>query len=504
MAKLANLARMSTSTTGTGTITLGSAVTGFLSFASAGVTDGQTVSYAIEDGNSREVGRGVYTSSGTTLTRSVLVSTNSNSAINLSGNAQVFLSALAEDFAPTGTTSGRLVRYTDTNGTLGQTTGIYEDGSGNLGVGTTAPTSKATLSNNTANLPTPTAGTILHLGGADSSSARIVIDSFGTSVSSNLTGRRARGTASSPSAVQTGDQLINFAAFGYGAAGYSSGTRGGFIIEAAENWTDSAQGTYSYMTTTPTGSSTFAIRFFISSSGNIGLGGTTSPSYLLTLSTDSAAKPSTNTWTISSDVRLKENIISADLARCWDIVKGIPLKRYTWRSDVYTQKAVSDRSKLGWIAQDVQPFFGRAVDTYKFEKVAVEDGVETYEEQATEERTITREVQDIEMRGGAAVLVAKTVTSKTTEPVFDNVAIVDEQGNPVVDADGLQLFHKVPRMITKTRPKMRVDTIDDCLSLNADQIYAAMYGALQLAMARIENLENALGQFVSHIESQSP
>lgn len=97
MAVLANLARMTTATTGTGTLTLGSAVSGFLTFAAAGITNGQTVSYAIEDGANREVGRGVYSTSGTTLTRTVLKSTNSNAAISLSGNAQVFITALAED-----------------------------------------------------------------------------------------------------------------------------------------------------------------------------------------------------------------------------------------------------------------------------------------------------------------------------------------------------------------------------------------------------------------------
>lgn len=98
MAKLYNLARMTTATTGTGTITLGSAVSSFLSFADAGVQDGETVTYAIQDGSQREIGRGVYTASGTTLTRSVLKSTNSNSSLNLSGSAQVFITPAAEDF----------------------------------------------------------------------------------------------------------------------------------------------------------------------------------------------------------------------------------------------------------------------------------------------------------------------------------------------------------------------------------------------------------------------
>lgn len=98
MAKLTNLAKMSTGTTGTGTITLLAAVTGFLSFNGSGVLDGDVVSYGITDGNESEVGVGVYTHSGTTLSRSVIKSTNSNNALSLSGNAQVFVTPLASDF----------------------------------------------------------------------------------------------------------------------------------------------------------------------------------------------------------------------------------------------------------------------------------------------------------------------------------------------------------------------------------------------------------------------
>ena len=94
---LVDLARMTTATTGTGTITLGSAVSGYLSFAGAGVSDGDTVTYGIIDGTSREVGRGIYTTAGTTLTRNVLSSTNSNNPITLSGGAHVFVTASADD-----------------------------------------------------------------------------------------------------------------------------------------------------------------------------------------------------------------------------------------------------------------------------------------------------------------------------------------------------------------------------------------------------------------------
>ena len=91
------LARVNTSTTGTGTITLGSAVSGFLTFADAGVSNADVVSYAISDGANSETGYGTYTASGTTLSRTVVKSTNSDSAISLSGSAQVFITPLPAD-----------------------------------------------------------------------------------------------------------------------------------------------------------------------------------------------------------------------------------------------------------------------------------------------------------------------------------------------------------------------------------------------------------------------
>jgi len=107
MGVLLNRAKMTTATTGTGTLTLGSAVTGYQSFADAGLTDGQTVTYVIEDdAGAWEVGTGTYTASGTTLSRSVTESSNSGAAINLSGNAYVFASISAADLGAFATLTG--------------------------------------------------------------------------------------------------------------------------------------------------------------------------------------------------------------------------------------------------------------------------------------------------------------------------------------------------------------------------------------------------------------
>lgn len=101
MVVLVNRAKMTTSTTGTGTITLGSVVDGYQTFAAAGVSDGDSVRYVIEDGTSNwEIGSGTYTASGTTLSRTPSESSDGGSAIDLSGDAIVFISAIASDIQP--------------------------------------------------------------------------------------------------------------------------------------------------------------------------------------------------------------------------------------------------------------------------------------------------------------------------------------------------------------------------------------------------------------------
>lgn len=93
---LYNLVRVHSSTRGTGTLTLGSAVTGWLDFSD--VANG-AVTYTIRNGSQTEIGHGTYNSSTRTLARTtILKSTNNDAAINIDDDCEVALTIAKEDF----------------------------------------------------------------------------------------------------------------------------------------------------------------------------------------------------------------------------------------------------------------------------------------------------------------------------------------------------------------------------------------------------------------------
>ena len=67
-----------------------------------------------------------------------------------------------------------------------------------------------------------------------------------------------------------------------------------------------------------------------------------------------------------SDERVKTGIALADTERCYQAMKAIPLKVYTWLDTVYTPDQIRDRTKLGWIAQDVEKVFPKSVGQNPF------------------------------------------------------------------------------------------------------------------------------------------
>ena len=185
--------------------------------------------------------------------------------------------------------------------------------------------------------------------------------------------------------------------------------------------------------------------------GKVGIG-TSSPAYQVEVSTDSAGKPSTNTWTIVSDERIKEEIELADLDLCYQAVKNIPLKRFKWKDEVYTEEQVRDRRKLGWIAQDVEAVFPKAVGTYEFKY-----------NQVFEETIISAVEEELDADGNV-----------TTPARPERI----EQGDLISE-----------------------DVIEDCRDLNSDQLYAAMYGAVQKLMAKVETLEASNTELLARLSA---
>jgi len=94
--ELRNITRETSTTTGTGTLTLAGADTGFLALGAA--DDGLTFDFTIREGDTREVTQGVYTHSGRTLTRltTPLASTNAGAKVSFAGAETVTITISAE------------------------------------------------------------------------------------------------------------------------------------------------------------------------------------------------------------------------------------------------------------------------------------------------------------------------------------------------------------------------------------------------------------------------
>jgi hypothetical protein len=148
---------------------------------------------------------------------------------------------------------------------------------GNVGLGTTLPNAKLSVSANTA-APPSAPGITAYFANANESNTFLTADAYGNSnVHSDFLFRRARGTMAAPAAVQADDIVGQIQMRGYGTTGFAPTSRAGIRLNAAENWTDAAQGAFLSFLTTPNGTNGINVeRMRITDAGNVGIG-TTSP-----------------------------------------------------------------------------------------------------------------------------------------------------------------------------------------------------------------------------------
>ena len=117
---IANRVKETTTTAGTGTVTLLGASTGFQSFAVIGDTNTTYYPIASQTGNDWEVGIGTYSTSGTTLARTTVLANSSAtqpSALNFSAGTKDVFVTYPSEYSVAATNVGTSGQLLTSNGT---------------------------------------------------------------------------------------------------------------------------------------------------------------------------------------------------------------------------------------------------------------------------------------------------------------------------------------------------------------------------------------------------
>ena len=177
----------------------------------------------------------------------------------------------------TGGTTGYLAKFT-TATDVESSTAIYD---------TSTATTTGFLGIGPLNYFSPTNSPLSALHVVTQTPPAAYVDSYSGSPTTVLNviptvNRSARGTPTNPSAVQLNDYLAGMAARGYGATKFANGGRSALRMQAAENWTDTNQGTYMSFWTLGTGTTVSVERMRVDPFGNLGIG-TQTPTSPLTV-----------------------------------------------------------------------------------------------------------------------------------------------------------------------------------------------------------------------------
>ena len=232
------------------------------------------------------------------------------------------------------------------------------DASGNLGIGTTNPNAPLEIVRN--------------------GETTVIGTSYNDDDGSAVFFRRARGTQQTPAAVQAGDSLGYFGAAGYGATDWGEGV-GVMAVIAAENWTDTANGSTVAFATTPLGTTDFVPQVAILPNGSVGLGTPGDANGIPTATDRLQVFGDIRVGTTGTNGCLKRFDGTALAGTCFsdrffkkDITPFAPvLDRFTnlqpvhyyWRAEDFPSRHFGNTRSYGLIAQDVEPVLPELVAT---------------------------------------------------------------------------------------------------------------------------------------------
>jgi hypothetical protein len=162
------------------------------------------------------------------------------------------------------TLSNNKVVITDTNGNLSTDTSLLWNSTQDvLSVGNAADAVPITVVSDANNLIAVA---------ADQSSPSLNLFSWGTNVAGYITGWRANGTKTSPSAVNSGDVLFRLRAKGHNGTDWTE-SKAVINIKADENWTSTGNGTSLNVQLTPNGTTSPQTVMSLNGNGNLSVSG---------------------------------------------------------------------------------------------------------------------------------------------------------------------------------------------------------------------------------------
>lgn len=301
---------------------------------------------------------------------------------------------------------------------------------------TPALTGTLSLNNNAAALASFSAvssGAGFQMAAADSVQFALVLDSYAQN--SGVMFRRANNTGASPSAIALNNNIGFIGASGYMATGWSA-NKAAIVLRAGENWTDSANGTYALVETTPNGSTARAEVARFGGSGEVyfPLLGTTASAANGFL--NSGSSPANQLLRSTSSRRYKTDIEPLDDAYSESVYVMQPV----W----YRSTADADKKEWSWfglIAEDMDKIEPRLVH-YVPRHLGTRE--EEYEDGVTETQVLDGE-EEYWQQVGERITQEKIGVDEDGEPVYV------ESKEPVLRKAKRDKFKTVLTPIVKTR-----------------------------------------------------